>query len=346
MGCLKLSYYTPKEELETSPLILVKELEKNSTKPKKRVSSYRFAFNGIERDDEWGGVGNSYDFGARIYDSRIARFLSVDPDYRKYPGWSPYLFAANSPVAFIDRDGRGPGPAVLKVNLEYVFTTAIKREAWRDVTELRKSLLSRQKNTKTTFNSITLLNEDQFIAAHDNLKDVFGNSINEYVTLDLFGHSIQVAVLGSRKNTTKQLKIVEIAFVWTELDLENNEGGGYIRLESKHGTVLELRTMNKEDFLTLKRGYYKSVNDKYCNIIAKDPELASWDEVMTASENMATYRDEMARYDEGTDAYNTIKMRYDEQLERYNTLLAKHQETYGDQTDKKEINPLDLLNQD
>lgn len=71
-------------------------------------SDYRYAFNSKEKDDEVQGRGNSLDFGARVYDSRIGRFLSVDPDVELYPSMSPYCFAANSPVALIDEEGKGP----------------------------------------------------------------------------------------------------------------------------------------------------------------------------------------------------------------------------------------------
>ena len=46
--------------------------------------SYRFGFNGKENDNEVKGSGNSIDFGARIYDPRLGRFLSIDPDAQKY----------------------------------------------------------------------------------------------------------------------------------------------------------------------------------------------------------------------------------------------------------------------
>ena len=72
------------------------------------VNLYRYGFNGYEKDDEIKGSGNSLDFGARIYDSRLGRFLSIDPAWKSFPEWSPYLFAANSPIKFIDVDGYGP----------------------------------------------------------------------------------------------------------------------------------------------------------------------------------------------------------------------------------------------
>jgi RHS repeat-associated protein len=72
-----------------------------------QASEYRFAFNGMEKVDEAKGAGNSYDFGARIHDPRLGRFLSVDPEYQKYPSQSSYCFAANSPIRFVDSEGKG-----------------------------------------------------------------------------------------------------------------------------------------------------------------------------------------------------------------------------------------------
>lgn len=69
---------------------------------------YRYGFNGIEKDDELKGNGNSYDFGARFYDARVGRFLSLDPDKKLYNDLSPYVFAGNNPIALIDEEGKGP----------------------------------------------------------------------------------------------------------------------------------------------------------------------------------------------------------------------------------------------
>ena len=66
---------------------------------------YRYGFNGKEKDDEVKGAGAQYDYGFRVYDPRIARFLSVDPLIQTYPWWTPYQYAGNSPISFIDVDG-------------------------------------------------------------------------------------------------------------------------------------------------------------------------------------------------------------------------------------------------
>jgi RHS repeat-associated protein len=102
MGCRKLTYY-----LDSEPKIntLSGELTLKISSQTLR-SSYLFGFNGKEKDDELKGEGNSLDFGARIYDSRLGRWLSLDPLMAKYPSMSPYNFCANNPIVFIDIDGR------------------------------------------------------------------------------------------------------------------------------------------------------------------------------------------------------------------------------------------------
>jgi len=69
------------------------------------TSDYKYGFNGMLKDDEVKGDGNSYDFGARIYDPRVGRWLSGDPMESKYPSMSTYNFVANSPLIFVDPNG-------------------------------------------------------------------------------------------------------------------------------------------------------------------------------------------------------------------------------------------------
>jgi RHS repeat-associated protein len=77
--------------------------------PNRTVSStagYRYGFNGKELDksNEF-GTSNVYDYGFRIYNPSIGRFLSVDPLTRSYPELTPYQFASNTPIWAIDLDG-------------------------------------------------------------------------------------------------------------------------------------------------------------------------------------------------------------------------------------------------
>jgi RHS repeat-associated protein len=67
--------------------------------------NYRFGFNGKENDNDVKGDGNQQDYGLRIYDPRLGKFLSVDPLTKKYPWYTPYQFAGNKPIWASDLDG-------------------------------------------------------------------------------------------------------------------------------------------------------------------------------------------------------------------------------------------------
>jgi len=75
---------------------------------------YRRGFNGMEKDDELKGSGNSYDFGARMYDARSGRWLTVDPAAQQLPQHSPNSFCFNSPLILSDPDGEKPKVEVVK----------------------------------------------------------------------------------------------------------------------------------------------------------------------------------------------------------------------------------------
>ncbi len=60
----------------------------------------------MEKDEEFTNSSSHYDFGARIYDGRIGRWLAVDPDFKIYPSFSSYSFVSNSPLCFIDPTGK------------------------------------------------------------------------------------------------------------------------------------------------------------------------------------------------------------------------------------------------
>jgi RHS repeat-associated protein len=64
-----------------------------------------FSFNGMEKDNEMKGEGNSYDFSARILDSRVGRWLSRDALEKLTCDINPYHFGSLNPINRIDLDG-------------------------------------------------------------------------------------------------------------------------------------------------------------------------------------------------------------------------------------------------
>jgi RHS repeat-associated protein len=68
------------------------------------ANQYRYGFNGKEKEND----PLQYDYGFRIYDTRLVRFKSVDPLIKSYPFFSSYQFTGNNPIKFIDYDGAEP----------------------------------------------------------------------------------------------------------------------------------------------------------------------------------------------------------------------------------------------
>lgn len=78
-------------------------------------------FNGKRMDNEISVEGGHMDFGARIYDSRVPHFLNMDPKTHEYPWITPYSYAANNPIAYID--GNGEHPIFWLIALFFAATT-------------------------------------------------------------------------------------------------------------------------------------------------------------------------------------------------------------------------------
>jgi RHS repeat-associated protein len=76
--------------------------------------NYRFGFNGMEKDNEVKGIGNTIDMGDRWLDTRLGRTPKTDLHKSKYPFISPYTYAANSPIAFHDPDGKDYRLSIIK----------------------------------------------------------------------------------------------------------------------------------------------------------------------------------------------------------------------------------------
>jgi RHS repeat-associated protein len=68
-------------------------------------NSYRYGFQGQEKDDELKGEGNSLNYTFRMHDPRVGRFFATDPLEKKYPYLSPYQFSSNQPIHAHELEG-------------------------------------------------------------------------------------------------------------------------------------------------------------------------------------------------------------------------------------------------
>jgi RHS repeat-associated protein len=73
----------------------------------------KYQFNGKERDGE-----TEWDyFGARYYDGDVGRFMAVDPLATKFNHSTPYNFAANNPILYVDVNGMAADKPINSVQL-------------------------------------------------------------------------------------------------------------------------------------------------------------------------------------------------------------------------------------
>lgn len=78
------------------------------------TETYRYGFQGQEKDDELKGAGNSVNYTYRMHDPRLGRFFAVDPLAHKFAGWSPYNAFSDNPIRFVDPDGRAPQDIIIR----------------------------------------------------------------------------------------------------------------------------------------------------------------------------------------------------------------------------------------
>lgn len=150
MACLKLSYYE-----NANPL---KVVYRSSEKLENQDGSYypwgmkmqgicskaagklinRKAYNGKEeqREEFSDGSGLEWlDYGARMYDNQIGRWMVLDPLSDKMRRHSPYSFAFNNPLRFIDPDGMAPTDIIIQGSKEF------KTKAFNDLQKLSSTKL-------------------------------------------------------------------------------------------------------------------------------------------------------------------------------------------------------------
>ena len=72
-----------------------------SRRSETEVSLKRYRYCGKERDEETG----LYYYGMRYYAAWLCRFVSVDSLQFEYPYYTPYQYAGNKPITYIDLDG-------------------------------------------------------------------------------------------------------------------------------------------------------------------------------------------------------------------------------------------------
>lgn len=202
--------------------------------------NFRYSFNGKEKTDEISGEGNSYDYGARIYDSRICKFFSVDPMTHSTPWYSSYSSFGDNPIFNIDVEG--------KTKIKYL--TIIHEGVTIKVKLVDNNYTKAVAVTVPCPTTMGIMNK-VIIRQYD---------VMETQTINLDDPSKSVAkqetLLGVTENFVEK-KAREIANVFKEGSGESQNGGFYLvsvdggasATKTKSKTK-DLEHINIEDFLT------------------------------------------------------------------------------------------------
>lgn len=88
----------------------------------------KFKYNRKELEESLGY--NMYEYEARHYDASLGRFVTIDPLAEDYSFQSPYAYAVNDPIRFIDKFGMGPDDWVKNLETcEYEWKNEVTSES-------------------------------------------------------------------------------------------------------------------------------------------------------------------------------------------------------------------------
>ncbi|MBP3482825.1 MAG: RHS repeat-associated core domain-containing protein [Alistipes sp.] len=197
--------------------------------PNSQLSDNRYHYNGKENQEFFDLP--YLDYGARLYDPHICRWLCIDPMAEIYYPISPYVYCANNPINIIDPNGmdiyrfdKTTGELFLHTETDddfdqigkfvynkksdtYELKTDKKGTAKILIDNIEKGILSDGLNLKTNSNTINVNGkDDSFISRFENFivqfSDMIGREISGYYFNNNESGRINEIYIGRYENNT------------------------------------------------------------------------------------------------------------------------------------------------
>jgi len=219
-------------------------------------ASYRFGFNGVEKESDMYGESNAYEFKYRMYDARIGKFLSQDPLFKDYPWNSPYAFAENDVIRSIDLEG---AERLIVTDVNAKKRTA-KLEIKKDIEVLNDANLPKEYKAENLPKQV----HNQFEQGNTTLyvKELFKNGVvAEFITKEDYdkgvGYKVDVTYnvnvnLAKKSSTEISNGLRTDVYIGDSPEFKDDLVGGMGGVEYDHNTdVLLNKNFNFDESLEL-----------------------------------------------------------------------------------------------
>jgi RHS repeat-associated protein len=209
------------------------------------VDSYRYGFQGQEKDDEIKGEGNSVNYKYRMHDPRLGRFFAVDPLAWKYSYNSPYAFSENRVIdgyelegleVVVDNNGKptgdykvqeGEGPTQMQESINnWAKENGYIEISWQDIVSCNYgTYIDKNGNVK----DYTDKNDEGFTKSNINTGDLLKVSLNKKIDPRNNINKAEGAKILPQETIFKgKFKSVgPLIYAWTELEVHGEPGSGY-----------------------------------------------------------------------------------------------------------------------